>query len=367
MPYQGEAYVDLVTTTLRNLERVTWADIVVDLQKHIALPYLLRQKRVTFGSGYGHQFNVRFFTNNAARNVKLNEEDNPTTADTQATGNVPWRHTETHWALEERVIAMNRAPARLVNLVQTSRVDAMVSIAEVMETNFWNGPTSTSDELTPYGVPVWIVKGTGPDFSFDGGDPTNVSGGAGSLSSTTYSRWKNGYAEYEEIAKHDLVRKWREAATKSYFVPPVEGPYSNVSYQMMNESNSGYDSSRMPECGYYTVYEVLSTMEEILEAQNDNLGNDVASKDGATQFRKTPVIWVPWLDQNADASLHGTNPVYGINWRTFKPCFLEGEFLRPTQVKPHPLHHRTITQYFDSSYNFFCVDRRANFLLSQAS
>ena len=78
MPYQADDYAALVTTTLRNLEKITWADIVVDLQRHIALPQILKKKRVSFGSGYGMQFNVRLFSNHAARNTKLNEVDNPT-------------------------------------------------------------------------------------------------------------------------------------------------------------------------------------------------------------------------------------------------------------------------------------------------
>ena len=78
MAYQADDYADLITTTLRHLEKTTWADIVVDNQRHIAMPQVLRKKSVQFGSGYGHQFNCRFFSNNAARNVKLNEVDNPT-------------------------------------------------------------------------------------------------------------------------------------------------------------------------------------------------------------------------------------------------------------------------------------------------
>lgn len=94
-------------------------------------------------------------------------------------------------------------------------------------------------------------------------------------------------------------------------------------------------------------------LEEVLEAQNDNLGNDVASKDGAVQFRRIPVEWVPWFDNNS-GTVDTTNPIYGINWTVFKPCFLSGEYMKETKVAPHPLHHRTITQFIDCSYNFFC-------------
>jgi len=345
MPYQADDYTDLVTTTLRHLEKKTWADIVVDNQNHIAMPKILKKKAVTFGSGYGHQFNVRVFSNQAARNVKLNETDNPTTADTQKTGNVPWRHSETHWALEERIISMNRSPSQLVSLLSTSRVDAMTDLAELMESNFWGAPSSSSDTLAPYGVPYWIVKNN--TTGFNGGHPSGFSD-VGGLSQTTYARWANWTSQYVSVGKSDLIRKWREAATKTSFRPPVDGPFSNTGNQY----------------GFYTDYTVLGTLEEILESQNDNLGNDVASKDGDVHFRRIPVEWVSYFDNNS-GTVDTTNPIYGINWAVFKPCFLSGEYLKETKVAPHPLHHRTITQYTDCTYNFFCVDRRRNFVLSK--
>ena len=349
MPYQADDYADLVTTTLRNLEKITWADIVVDLQRHIALPQILKKKRVSFGSGYGMQFNVRLFSNHAARNTKLNEVDNPPTADTQATGNVPWRHAETHWAIEERVVAMNKAPSRLVDLLQTSRVDAMTDLAELMESNFWGKPDSSSDELKPYGIPYWIVAGSAASaFAFNGGAPSGFTT-VGGIDPAVHTRFKNGSVQYTTVSKSDLIRKWREAATKCDFRPPVDGPFSNAG---------------PPQWGFYTDYEVISKLEEVLESQNDNLGNDIDSKQGAVSFRRVPVEWVPYFDQNS-GTVDTTNPIYGIDWGTFKVAFLSGEYLRETKVAPHPLHHRTLTQYYDLSYNFCCNDRRKQFVITK--
>ena len=348
MAYKAKDYADLLTTTLEHLETSTWADIVVDNQRHIAMPKVLRDKRVMWGSGHGHQFNVRLFSNNAARNVRLNEVDNPTTADTQKTGSVPWRHSECHWALEERIIAMNRAPSRLVSLLQSSEVDAMTDLAELMETNFWSKPASSTDELKPYGVPYWITTtGYSTTGGFNGGRPVGFTD-VGGLDPNTYSRWKNWTTQYVNVSKADLVRKWREAAVKTEFRPPVEGPFSNMA--------SDY--------GFFTDYTVLGTLEELLESQNDNLGNDVASKDGMTVFRRIPVEWVPWFDNNSGTT-DTTNPIYGINWSVFKCAFLSGEYMRKTDVAPHPLHHRTLTQYTDCTYQFVCNDRRRNFVLSK--
>jgi len=359
-------YLDLIVSTMKNFEKLTWTDLVPSLQKHTAMPELLRKKRVEFGSGYGHQFNVRLYSNNAARNVKLNEEDNPTTADVLDTGQVGWRHSETHWAIEERIIAMNREPARLVDLLKVSRIDAMTSLAELMENNFWGDPPLSTNETDPLGIKYWISRddhnapNAGPptEAGFKGDLPvgdnetvdlghTKVGGLAPSVADG--DKWRNWVGKYTNVSKSDLIRKMREASVKTFFKPPVDGPYSNKSV----------------DHAYYTTYAVISKMEEILESQNDNLGNDVASKDGLVQFRRNPVIWVPKIDGDTASGGGEIDAVYGINWNNFKPIFLRGEYMKESRVSPHPLHHRTITQYVDCTYNFFCNDRRSQFVLAK--
>lgn len=343
MAYQGDDYTDLVTTTLRHLERETWADIVIDNQRHVAMPRLMKRDKITFDSGYGHQFNLRTSSNQAARNVKLNEEDNPTTADVMKTGNVPWRHTETHWALEERIIAMNRNPARLVSLLKTSRVDAMTDLAELMEMNFWEKPDSSSDEEKPFGIPYWIVKDASEGFN--GGNATGFSDGPGNVDSSTVTRWKNWTNTYAEVSKTDLIRKMRKAAYKTDWRPPVKYP----------NSSTGNDYK------FFTTYDTCALLEEVLESQNDNLGKDVAPysvRDNMTKFHRADVEPVPYLDNNTS-----DDPVYGINFGTFKIVFLSGEYMKKTKVKPHPFRHRTLVEYTDCSYNFFTNNRRTHFVI----
>jgi len=363
-------YLDLIISTLKNFEKLSWTDLVPSIQKHTAMPELLRKKRVQFGSGYGHQFNVRLYSNNAARNVKLNEEDNPTTADVLDTGQVNWRHSETHWAIEERIVAMNKEPSRLVDLLKVSRIDAMTSLAELMESNFWGEPPASSDEIAPLGLKYWISKddansvGNGPpttagfkgnlpvsDANVDAGH-TKVGGLAPSVGEdgiNDKSKWRNWVGKYTNVSKSDLIRKMREASAKTYFQPPVDGPFNNKSI----------------DAAYYTTYAVVSKMEEILESQNDNLGNDVASKDGLVSFRRSPVIWVPKIDDDIYSAGNNVDAVFGVNWNNFKPVFLSGEYMKESRVSPHPLHHRTITQYVDCTYNFFCNDRRSQFVLAK--
>ena len=356
MAYIASDYQDLIETTLRHMDKVKWTDIVVDLQRHTAMPQLLKKNRVEFGSGHGHQFNLRVDSNNAARNVKLNEDAPPTPADPQIRGQLAWRHSETHWAIEERIIAMNREPARLVNLLKTSRVDAMTSLAGLMEENFWGSPPAKGDTLKPLGVNYWIALGGDSDKGFLGNLPESGGyvagdkiGGVDPANATYGARWKNYVDFFSKVSKSDLIRGWREAAVKTDFRPPVDGPYNNVGQQF----------------AFYTSYAIISRMEEILESQNQNLGNDVASKEGLTTFRRTSVNWVPILD--VDQGNVAQNRVYAINWKNFPPVFLSGEYMRESNVSPHPLHHRTITQYIDCTYNFLCNDRRSQFVLKDVS
>lgn len=357
MPYALEQYVDLITTTLRELERTEWADIVVDLQEHICLPYLLKKKRVEFGSGYGYQFNVRVGTNSPAQNVLVNAVDAPTTADMFVVGTGNYRITNTYWLVNEIEIDANRSPARLVNLMQGKRVDAMTSLADKMEDNFWGKPTDSTDVLTPRGVQYWIVSNA--SNGFNGGIPTGFSDVAG-ISPTTYPRWKNYTGRYVTMNKTDGIRKIRRAMTKTNFRPPVPYPSSvGESYD-----KTGYEPNRFM---LYSTYGTdaspgtIPTCEEILESQNDDLGNDVASRDGEVTIRRCPLRWAPWLDANTS-----TNPVYGFDWNTWMIYFLEGNYMKETDVKPYPFNHRTYCQYTDLVYDFVCKDRRKNFIVDTA-
>ena len=68
------------------------------------------------------------------------------------------------------------------------------------------------------------------------------------------SKWRNWVGKYTNVSKSDLIRKMREASAKTYFQPPVDGPFNNKSI----------------DAAYYTTYAVVSKMEEILESQNQS-------------------------------------------------------------------------------------------------
>jgi hypothetical protein len=251
---QADDIVDLITITQRDLGKLRWTDLSYDLQEYIALPSILQKEKVSYGSGFGMQWNVMTGTSGATRDVGLYEVDSVNVADVMTTANVPWRHMTTNYAIERREIAMNTGAAQIVDLVKIRRHDAMVDLAKQPSPSY----------------------GTGARY------------------------------------------------------------------------------------GYYTNYDVIGPLEEVLEAQNDNLGNDIASKDGQLLFRQVPVTWCPFLEDRAG------DPIYGINWGQFKPAFLSGEYLREEGPVKASNQHTVFQTHVDLTMNVMCTDRRANFVLATA-
>jgi len=333
---------DLITTTQKNLGRMKWTDLSTDLQEYIAMPNLIKKEKVQFDGGQAIQWNFMVNSNGQARNIGLFEVDNYNVTDVMKTASIPWRHTNTNYSIDAHEISINGDPAtRIVDLVKVRRVAALIDLAKLMETNFWGAPSSSSDEITPYGIDYWVVKNA--TEGFNGGIPSGFSDVAG-LSPTTYPRWKNWTAQYTTVSKPDLIAKMRQASTKTMFRPPVE-----IS-----------DYNRGNRYGYYTNYDVIGTMETLLENQNENLGNDLASKDGEVMFKRNPVKWVPELDSDAQ------DPVYGINWGVFYPVFLKGWYMKEDKARQHPNQHNVLVTDIDITYNWKCCDRRRLFIINKA-
>jgi hypothetical protein len=342
---QADDIVDLVKTTQRDLGELKWTEIATDLQEHIALPSLLSAEKVAFDSGYGIQWNLMTEFSGAAKDAGLYAVDNVNVQDVMQTAFIPWRHVSSSYAIERREIAMNREPRRIVDLVKVRRADAMLGLAEHMERRFWAAPTAPNDDRM-YGVGYWIVYNA--TKGFNGQNPTGFSDVAGLDSSTAqFQRWRNFSANYTDISQADLVTKWREAAVKTNFKPLAA---------MNQPSYAGAD-----RYGYYTNYNVLGQLETLITQQNDNLGNDIAPKDGQVIFRRIPVTYVPYLDQVTN------DPIYGINWSVFQPVFLSGEYMRETGPEVASNQHTVMNTFIDCTLNIRCTNRRRLFVLAKGA
>jgi len=354
---------DLVENTLHDFEKDSWVDISLELQQYFAMQNMLLDDRVGIDGGDLLQWQVKVRNTGSAKNTGMYAQDDVKVMDVTKHCSLGWTKQTANFAYDVDEPEFQSGDAhRIVDLLRLRRHDALTSFAELVEDNFWSFPLSPTDEdeqRKPCGVPYWIVRND--TKGFNGGVPHTAHSTVAGLSPTTYTRWASFTGKYTAISKRDLIRLLREATVKCYFRAPVA--YPNVA------------KSEKPRHALCTTYEVVQRLEELLEDQNQNLGNDLASKDGEVRFRRTPVNWVPWLDAHHDtagtATLdqnpYGKNPVYGIDRNSFRMVFKRGRYMVRMKPLVAPNQHSVRHVHYDSWMQYQCFDRRRNFVVTQSA
>jgi len=333
---------DLVQLTLEKLiKKGAFVDMQTDLQDHVAVREMWKARQKTFSGGDQWRFDVQMDHNHSARVVGLYETDGSSVHDTMVKGQVEPRHVNAHYIYDLREPDFQRGGHAIVNLLKTKYVAMMVSLFEFMEEILWSKPTDSSDQLTPYGIAYWVTKNA--EEGFNGGNPSGFPLGRAGLSSTTYPRWSNWTAQYADISKEDLIRKMRRAHRMCKFRSPVS--HSRPDFNTGN--------------GIYTNDTVIGIMEEVLESQNMNLGNDLASKDGKTVFKGTPVTFAPYLDNDS------TDPVYLLDWKSLVVGVMAGWEQNMTKPYMVPGKHLVRRVDLDATMNMVCTDLRRQAVISK--
>jgi hypothetical protein len=335
---QDTDILDLVTTTLQDLGRNTFEQIAQELQSYEVMSRWLKSDKVTFDGGIGIKRTLMDKMATSASHVGLYEELTINVEDLLTTMNIGWVRAQTYWAWERRELLENRGAARILNIIQPRRLGSMLSLAAELESKAWASPAA-DNALDPYGIPYWIVKNA--TAGFNGGAPTGHTL-IGNVNLTSHPHFKNYTFTYSAVTKADLVKKLRKAARQTNFKSPIENPENRTQIS---------DRFRL-----YTNESLISDIEDVGEAQNENLGRDVASMDDTIVFHRNPIIYIPALDADT------TNPMYGINHGTFFPVVLSGDYLyehSPEKVANRPNVFHIVV---DLSYNYLCLDRRRNWV-----
>jgi len=348
---------DLVKSVVNDLGPMKFTQLAQSMQNYYVYPTLFKRGKMKFKSGTEITDRVLLNTAGAARNVELYENDVVNVADGLAEVKAPFRHTNTAWLLEDHEVEMNKSPNELLDLIKTRREQALIDLAEVLETNYFGAPTSSTDGKTPWGLFYWLVKPTetaAADASdgFNGGNPTGFTD-VGGLSADA---WKNYTSCYHSVpnfsnggtdTKGDFIRRLRKAYRKTAWVSPLGG----------QEYGKTFTHNMRIFCNYAT----LGLIEDLLESSNDNLTSDVSPLFGKTTFKGVPFEPLNILDSDSD------NPVYGVNADTIQLYGLRGFFMREAQPKDLPNNHLVSVIHIDNSYNWVCTDRRRNFVMKQVS
>lgn len=351
MPIQATNLADTLIISLNQLGRLKFTDLMSDYQSTIALKRIFKKKKATIESGPEVQFNAIVRTNGSARHVGLGYVAQIDIPNVMAQGKMPWRHTTWNWALERRLIAMNRGDAKIVDIAQSQRIASFGDAILLFERTLWRTPTLAEFDLHPVGIPYFVVKSATDANDNTGGFNGTVPSGFTLVanidpSAAATTRYRNYADPYAAVTKDDLIRKMRRAQFFTDFMPLVDDtPVYNV----------GNDY------GIYTNYAVSAEMVAILESQNESLGSDVAPMEGKAVFMRSPIVPIKVLNEDT------TNPVYMLNWGEIGAMGLSGEWMREQHFPATQNQPTIMTNNTDCSWNLICRDRRRQAVLSNGT
>jgi hypothetical protein len=298
---------------------------------------IIRSDRVVFQGGKGITQRVMTDHDDAATDVGFFEEDQIQISDTLSYVDVPWRHTQTHYAWDRRELLENEGESEIVDLLEARRTSGFLSLAKHMEVKFWNNSPSASDQRSIYPIGYWLPKPTSGQEGFVSNVPSGFTT-IGNINPSTVPNWQHYAADYAVVSKTDLIRKVREGVELTMFESPVG----------LDDFRTGRGQTNR----WYMNLDTRLAIDDIGESQNENLGRDVASMDGLTTLKGAPCIHVPYLNSDTE------NPIYGLNLDYFYPVFLKGNFMRETDPAMAPNMHNAFVVWVDLSWNIYCDDRR---------
>jgi hypothetical protein len=330
----AERIDDLVLGTLKDLGRNSITQIAQELQEYEIMGKWLKEEKVMFDDGYGIRRTLMTKFSQAARHTGLFAPDTVDVPKLLTEVSVPWRHASTTWAYELREMMINKGQARINNIIQPRRVSAMIALAEELENKAWEVPDST-DEVLPYGIPYWIVPNQTQGFNGGAASGFTTVGGVNLTNHPTFKNWTDSYTS---VSKGDLIKKMRKGFRFTEWKSPVTIDQFRGTQGMRRR--------------YYMNYDTLAAFEEVGEAQNDNLGRDLAPYDGEMTFRRIPLKHVFKLDEVSGGL------IYGVDHEAFFPVCLRGDYFRETPPERAPGQRNVRTVACDLTYNYLCTNRR---------
>lgn len=337
---------DFVNLTTSNYKRMKWTDDSLEHQEYVSAQ-IISQRKVTERGGPNITFRIQTKNSGNARNTGMFAGDITNVEDVTIAATVPWAMQTTNYSYDIYEDLFQSDKETIIRELQVREHDALNSMAELQEENFWSAPADSTD-TRPMGMTFWMQKDatTTVDGGFNGGNPSGFTGGCAGVSSTTYPRWRNWTFGYTNVVPDDLVRKVKKSLAFTRFMAPVPHPelgYSKVDYAI------------------YTTYRVQEPLERLAESRNENLGRDVARYINQVTIGGTPVKWVPFLEAN-DTS----DPLYGVNWKYFRPFVKSGASMRRNPPKQAARQHTVREVHIDNWMNYIAVRRRGMFVGSKS-
>lgn len=345
-----ENLTQLLARTERELGKGKWVDLGSDLQRLPAARELLKKSKRKLESGSRIQWSIVEAYNDSASGADPYEPDAVNRVQTGLTAVIDWRHAKSSFTISHQEIAMNRNPARILDMVKEEKFKERSGMAEYLESRFWGCPADPTTSEDFFGIEYYCYtqpQSTAGSYSgafattgaFMNLNKTGVTSGAAGISSVTTPRWGNWNCQYTNATKDDLLDKMSRGAYETGFLSAVDHP----DYDDMGNNRAIYSG--------YTVY---ASVKREVERQNDSLGNDLDSKNGKVLFQGNPWHAVPWIQQNRSS----TSPVFQLDWNTISFVCLEGFYMKETSFEHMPGYHNLYGHFTDITCNLQVRNRR---------
>lgn len=346
---------DLLTTTMASQRKGKFTDISQELHDYIVVPYLLTQRGglIVKKGGVGIKEILMVEHGGRSRFVGEYDEDVVAVIDHLKEMKLYFTLLTDSLAYTRSEILDNRGEERIQNVILPRRRALYLRVAETMEEKFFATPDA-SDDMTPWGLKYWVVKNS--TAGFNGGYASGFSRVA-NINLTEVPGFKNYTDEYTSVSKEDLVLKMRRAHRRTKWKSPkkmknIEGDTSDRRIILCNE-------------------DTLEGFENIGEAQNENLGRDLApytaggglkkDADGEIVFKRKPIIYAEPLDDDT------SDPIYGLDMFTFHALTQDGDNMRLGDFDKAPNQHRVYAAHLDHKHQTICTNRRNNWVISKSA
>ena len=329
--------------------------VTLNYPKYEVLNDILRtKKKTTAGERYTTDIQLEDATNGGHVGM-LFQNDTSNVNDTDQKVISEWKRYTNNVSYDQIQISINKAnKTRIYDYLKSKKIAMYRKAADDLQEAFWSVPATSSDSTS---VPGWITMGTDNSAGgFNGGAGTYLDGSAltvGGLSSTTYPRWTNWYADHKGNLDSTFLDTLGDANRATDFEAPVSpGKVDGVTTDMPNK------------VGYYTSNNVIKQVEKIARNSDDRIGNDLGKYAGKTMYKGIAFNYVKLLD-TVQAYMWGTDPLFALNFDELYPVVLDGWFFNTDQDK-NAFAHTVITQYIDLVWLMHCANRQgAGFLISE--
>lgn len=266
---------------------------------------------------------------------------------------------------EEREMkaSKTKAGARQIQDLYKARQDSNLRQpwVEDMEASFMSRPTSSTDDLTPTGIPMWVPIDTTATSASSGGF-NGITVTYGPAGSTTTSTITGGIDR--NLSKNALFRNF----TRPYneidvdFINLMWETWLKIGFKKPPGGASNAPEANLP--GDYQIYvgdDVWLDLVALAETRADQKRSDLAISDGVLSFNGVPIYATPTLNYSSTDPVTQYRPVYWINTRSFVLYRREGEWMRQSEPILHSAErHRTFVIQMDTEFNYICINPRQN-------